>query len=65
MLIPTTFEDLLPQGYTVMPTIMPPVIALLLPLPRRAPRLDRSLIKNFIRISALEVPATSFGVATT
>jgi hypothetical protein len=45
-LIPTGFEDLLPQGYTVMPTIMPPVIASLLPLPRRAPRRDKSLIQE-------------------
>jgi hypothetical protein len=44
-----------------MPTIMPPVIALLLLLPRRrAPRRDKSLIQDFIRISALEVLAKSF-----
>ncbi len=42
MLIPTSFEDLLPQGYTVMP----PVIASLLLLPRRAPRRDKSLIQE-------------------
>jgi hypothetical protein len=47
MLIPTSFEHLSPQGYTVMPTIMPPVIAALLLLPRRrAPRRDKSLIQE-------------------
>jgi hypothetical protein len=55
MLIPTSFEHLLLQGYTVMPTSMPPVL-------RRSYRChvehragtNRSF-KNFIRISALEV----------
>src|SRR5438132_6355718 len=47
MLIPTSFEHLSSQGYTVMPTIMPPVIASLLLLPRRrAPRRDKSLIQE-------------------
>src|SRR5437660_8976795 len=47
MLIPTSFEHLSSQGYTVMPTIMTPVIASLLMLPRRrAPRRDKSLIQE-------------------
>src|SRR5207249_8738783 len=47
MWIPTSFEHLWSQGYTVMPTIMPPVIASLLLLPRRrAPRRDKSLIQE-------------------
>src|SRR6266700_7051633 len=47
MLIPTSFEHLSSQGYTVMPTIMPPVIAPFLLLPRRrAPRRDKSLIQE-------------------
>ena len=47
MLIPTSFEHLSSQGYTVIPTIMPPVIVSLLMLPRRrAPRRDKSLIQE-------------------
>jgi len=47
MLIPKSFKHLSSQGYTVMPTIMPPVIASLLLLPRRrTPRRNKSLIQK-------------------